>query len=72
MTNFHLYYHDDLDGTSSGAVFLDFFKKRGDDLVSFTPLEYNAHLDANPGGWEHHDFQQPFVLVDFHYHPKAD
>ena len=72
MSDFHLYYHDDLDGTASGAVFLDFLRKRGDDLVSFTPLEYNSQLEANPGGWENHDFQHPFVLVDFQYHPKAD
>ena len=66
---YNLYFHDDLDGVASGAVLLDFLKKNGDDLVSFTPLEYNTKHDA---GWERYDFKTPFVLVDFQYHPKAD
>ena len=72
MSDFHLYYHDDLDGTASGAVFLDFFRKRGDDIVSFIPLEYNTKLDAYPKAWEEYQFQNPSILVDFQYHPKAN
>src|SRR3989338_9445721 len=60
MTKYHLYYHDDLDGVASGAILYDFFG----DFLSCTPMEYSAHLQEN--------YQPPFVLVDFQYHPAAN
>lgn len=65
---YHIYFHDDFDGTASAVVFLDFFKKRGDELVSFNPINYAPGLKKN---WADFKFKTPFILVDFMYHPKA-
>ena len=70
--DYHLYHHDDLDGVTSGAVLFDFFKKRGDEIVSFTPLEYSASFDDQSKAWEQFEFKKPSILVDFRYHPAAD
>ncbi len=70
--NFHLYYHDDLDGVASGAIFFFFLKKRGDDIISFTPLEYGINFDDKSSAWENFAFKIPSILVDFRYHPKVD
>lgn len=68
MADFHLYHHDDLDGVSTGAIMLDFLKSKGDNIISFTPLDYHAKLAES---WEGFEFKSPFILVDFQYHPQA-
>jgi len=67
--DFHLYFHDDLDGIATGAVFLKFLRTRGDQFTSYTPLEYGPALDKI---WREYAFKSPSVLVDFRYHPSAD
>lgn len=66
--NYHLYYHDDFDGMASGAVMLNFLRSRGDDIISFNPIDYTPELNEN---WAKHKFKKPFILVDFRYHPAA-
>jgi len=48
---------------------LNFLKSRGDNIVSFTPLNYSPELKKN---WANFRFKSPFIIVDFKYHPKAD
>jgi oligoribonuclease NrnB/cAMP/cGMP phosphodiesterase (DHH superfamily) len=66
--NYHLYFHNDFDGVASGAVMLNFLNSRGDDIVSFTPVDYSPLLKKN---WARFKFKEPFIIVDFLYHPKA-
>jgi hypothetical protein len=66
--DYHLYFHNDFDGVASGAVMLDFLKSRGDDIISFTPIDYSPTLKKN---WANFKFREPFVIVDFLYYPKA-
>jgi len=65
---YHLYFHNDFDGIASGAVMLDFFKSRGDKIISFNPIDYFPELQKK---WPVFKFKEPFILVDFRYHPKA-
>ncbi|MDO8669041.1 MAG: hypothetical protein Q7K65_01975 [Candidatus Buchananbacteria bacterium] len=65
---YHLYFHDDLDGMASGAVMLNFLKSRGDKIVSFNPINYAPGLKE---GWLKHKFKEPFIMVDFLFHPNA-
>ncbi len=65
---YHIYFHDDFDGVVSAVVFWDFFRKRGDKLLSFNPINYEPNLKKN---WADFKFKTPFILVDFMYHPKA-
>ncbi|MBI2670208.1 MAG: hypothetical protein HYX20_03640 [Candidatus Yanofskybacteria bacterium] len=67
--NYHLYYHNDFDGTASGAIILNFLYSRGDSIASFNPIDYTPKLIAS---WVGYKFKKPFILVDFRYHPKAD
>lgn len=66
---YHLYYHDDFDGISSGAVMLNFLCSRGDKIVSYNPIDYTPKINEN---WVKYKFKKPFILVDFRYHPAAD
>lgn len=66
---YHLYYHDDFDGMASGAVMLNFLRSRGDDIISYNPIDYTPQLNEN---WVSYKFKKPFILVDFRYHPAAD
>jgi len=66
--NYHLYFHNDFDGVASGAVMLNFLNSRGDDIVSFTPVDYFPLLKKSWAGFK---FKEPFIIVDFLYHPKA-
>lgn len=66
--DYHLYFHNDFDGIASGAVMLDFLKGRGDKIISFKPVNYFAELRKK---WPGFKFREPFMLVDFMYHPKA-
>ncbi len=47
---------------------LNFLNGRGDNIVSFTPINYSPSLKKN---WANFKFKQPFIIVDFLYHPKA-
>jgi len=66
--NYHLYFHNDFDGVASGAVMLNFLNSRGDDIISFTPVDYFPLLKKS---WAEFKFKEPFIIVDFLYHPKA-
>jgi oligoribonuclease NrnB/cAMP/cGMP phosphodiesterase (DHH superfamily) len=66
--NYHLYFHEDFDGVAAGAVLLNFFIGRGDNMVSFTPMNYSPELKKK---WASFKFKEPFVIVDFLYHPRA-
>jgi hypothetical protein len=66
--NYHLYFHNDFDGVASGAVMLNFLNSRGDDIISFTPVDYSPLLKKS---WARFKFKEPFIIVDFLYHPKA-
>jgi hypothetical protein len=66
--DYHLYFHSDFDGVASGAVMLNFLKGRGDNIVSFTPVDYSPELKKK---WANFRFKRPFIIVDFLYHPKA-
>lgn len=48
---------------------LDFLKSRGDKIISFHPINYFAGLQKK---WPRFKFKEPFILVDFRYHPKAN
>lgn len=65
---YHLYFHDDFDGVASGAVMLNFLQSRGSDIISFTPITYSPALKKK---WANFGFKQPFIIVDFLYHPRA-
>ncbi len=65
---YHIYFHDDFDGTACAALMLDFLKSRGDSISSFNPIDYIPGLKEK---WPEHKFKEPFILVDFMYHPKA-
>lgn len=67
--NYHLYFHYDFDGMASGAVLLNFLRSRGDNIVSFNPMNYYPALKKR---WPNYKFRTPFIIVDFFYHPKAD
>lgn len=47
---------------------LDFLQNRGDNIISFTPINYSPLLKKK---WASFKFKQPFIIVDFLYHPKA-
>jgi hypothetical protein len=64
---YHLYFHDDFDGVASAAVMLNFLKGRGDNIVSFTPVNYSPLKKK----WASFKFKQPFIILDFLYHPRA-
>jgi len=66
---YFMYFHDDLDGTTCGALLLHFFKSRGDDIDEFHPLDYSANTNQV---WPDYAFRKPFIIVDFIYHPEAD
>ncbi len=66
---YNLYYHDDFDGTASGAIFFDFLKSRGYELGELHPVQYTPALKS---AWPDYDFKHPFILVDFMYHPSAE
>ncbi len=66
--DYHLYFHDDFDGTASGAVMLNFLHSRGDDIISYNPINFTPNLKKN---WADYKFKEPFILVDFLYHPRA-
>lgn len=66
--DYHLYFHDDFDGPASAAIFVDFFKKRGGRIISFNPIDY---AQISKEAWPKFKFKEPFVMVDFLYHPKA-
>jgi len=66
--NYHLYFHNDFDGVASGAVVLNFLRSRGDNIISFTPMDYSPALKKR---WANFKFKKPFIIVDFLYHPKA-
>lgn len=63
-----IYYHDDLDGVSSAAVMLYFFRRRGGDVKEFIPVEYIPEMKTRWATWP---FQRPAVILDFRYHPNA-
>lgn len=67
--NLHCYFHDDLDGTGSSVVFLEFLRQRGGNFLSYQPLRYTNGLKEK---WPDFVFKTPFVLTDFMYHPRAD
>jgi hypothetical protein len=67
--NYHLYFHDDLDGVASGAVLLHFLKSRGDEYASYNPIDFTGDIKKN---WAGHALQKPSALVDFMYHPSLD
>ena len=69
MTNYHLYFHDDLDGVTSGAVLLHFLKSRGDGYASYNPIDFTSDIKKN---WAGYELQKPSALVDFMYHPSLD
>ncbi len=69
MTRYHIYFHDDFDGMVSAVIFFDFFRKRGDKVGSFNPINYTPSIKKD---WANFKFKKPFVLVDFMYHPNAD
>lgn len=47
---------------------LNFLNGRGDNIISFTPIDYSPTLKKN---WANFRFRQPFIIVDFLYHPNA-
>ncbi len=65
---YHVYFHDDFDGMVSGLVMFDFMKSRGDGIASFNPINFTPNLKNN---WAKFKFKEPFILLDFMYHPKA-
>lgn len=66
---YHIYHHDDFDGTLCSALLLHFFRSRGDDIASFIPMNFSSTLKET---WAEYNFQKPFIVVDFIYHPKTD
>ncbi|MBI2062770.1 MAG: hypothetical protein HYT61_00820 [Candidatus Yanofskybacteria bacterium] len=66
--NYHLYFHNDLDGMASGAVMLNFLRSRGDNIISFNPIDYAPEIYK---GWVNYRFKKPFILLDFRYHSAA-
>jgi len=47
---------------------LDFLKGRGDNIISFTPINYSPALKKK---WASFKFKEPFIILDFLYHPRA-
>lgn len=68
MTKYHIYFHNDLDGLVSSAIMFDFLVKNDDGVASFNPIDYAPGLREN---WAKYKFKEPFVLMDFLYHPRA-
>jgi len=64
-----IYFHDDLDGTTSSAAFLRFFRERGKTVKDFVPVNYGPTFKSD---WPDKKFSRPFVVVDFAYHPRAE
>ena len=67
--NYHLYLHDDFDGTICGALLLHFFRSRGEDVESYQFVSFTPKLKKT---WPGFVFAKPFVIADFLYHPQAD
>ena len=64
-----IYFHDDLDGVTSSALLLRFFRERGIVVNNFVPVNYNPTFSSD---WPKYNFSKPFVLVDFSFHPEAE
>src|SRR3989344_2395192 len=67
--DYHLYLHDDMDGVSSGALFLHFFRLRGDGISHYYPVDFGNGFKEK---WPDFRLEHPAVVVDFLYHPEAD
>lgn len=66
---YHIYHHDDFDGTLCSALLLNFFRSKGNNVADFIPMNFSSTLKEK---WTEYDFKSPFVIVDFIHHPKAD
>lgn len=66
--DYHIYFHDDFDGMASAAVMVNFLESRGDSVISFNGINYDPNLKPK---WASFDFERPFILLDFLYHPDA-
>jgi len=47
---------------------LNFLNGRGDNIISFTPINYSPALKKK---WVSFKFKEPFIILDFLYHPRA-
>lgn len=72
---YDIFFHDDLDGRATAAVFLDFLRSRGSRIQRFIPVEHGVKEI-----WEQKDAldrlagtrrRNPAIVVDFPYHPQA-
>ncbi len=66
--SYNLYFHDDFDGVSSGAVLLNFLRSQNETIGSYTPVQFSPSLKSK---WAEVQLQSPSILVDFLYHPNA-
>jgi|GEM_PF-21373 len=72
---YDIFFHDDLDGRASAAVFVDFLMSRGSRIERFVPVEHDVGdawlkkdaLDTLAGTPK----RNPAIVVDFPYHPQA-
>ncbi|TSC91566.1 MAG: phosphoesterase DHHA1 [Parcubacteria group bacterium Licking1014_17] len=67
--DYSIYYHDDFDGITTGAVLYDFLKKRGDSVGLFHSLDYSPTLIAK---WFTFDVKKPCIFIDLRYRKDAD
>ncbi len=65
---YNLYIHNDFDGLASATVLYDFLNQRDDTVASCTPMHYHPDLKLQ---WPDYVFDEPFIVLDFLYHPKA-
>lgn len=74
---YDIYFHDDLDGRASAAIFLKFLESRGDKIAHFVPVNFDLQDQ-----WIKNNFlsthklfsgsKNKSIVVDFLYHPEAD
>ncbi len=65
---YDVYFHNDMDGRVSAAVFLDFLKKQGDDIANFYPVD---HWMAKNWDKMVRGSKNPTAIFDFYFHPRA-
>jgi oligoribonuclease NrnB/cAMP/cGMP phosphodiesterase (DHH superfamily) len=73
---FDLYFHNDFDGVASAAVMLDYFRKTGDKVERFCPVDHTMSDE-----WSKDTFfvknkyfarsSNAPIILDFPYHPGA-
>lgn len=70
---YDIYYHNDFDGVSAAAVFVNFVLKNEGKIKSLNPINYSCEQKwASPDFFKNTSDDERVVILDFFYHPRAD